>query len=93
MKEGCKYKQDLHLVDSVKKKQKKNSRTNCCSKNYEKENQGLEQMKQRQQEKPLHGQYPERVNKADVDKVNTRRWLQTSVLKAETEGFILAAQD
>lgn len=53
----------------------------------------LEQMKQRQQEKPLHGQYPERVNKCDVDKVNTRRCLQTSVLKAETEGFILAAQN
>lgn len=42
MKEGCKYKRDLHLVDSVKKtkKNKKNSRTNCCCKNYEKENQG-----------------------------------------------------
>lgn len=33
------------------------------------------------------------ANKADVDKVNTRRWLQTSVLKTGTEGFILAAQD
>lgn len=44
-------------------------------------------------EKPLHGQYPNRVNEANIDKKMTHRWLYNTGLKGETEGFILAAQD
>ena len=43
--------------------------------------------------KQMHGQYPERVTKADVDKEGTHKWLKSASLKGETEGFIIAAQD
>ena len=42
--------------------------------------------------KPLHGQYPLRTQKADVDLHDTHQWLRSARLKAETEGFIVAAQ-
>ena len=43
--------------------------------------------------KPIHGQCPYRVKKADVDKENTHKWLRSASLKGETEGFIIIAQD
>ena len=43
--------------------------------------------------KPLHGQYPLRSQKADVDLHDTHRWLRSAGLRAETEGFFVAAQD
>ena len=44
-------------------------------------------------QKPLHGKYPIRCQQADVDQTATHQWLRNLGLKAETEGFILAAQD
>ena len=41
----------------------------------------------------MHSQYPTRVNKPDVDQENPHQCLRSSVLKSETEGFIVAAQD
>ena len=43
--------------------------------------------------KPLHGKFPERVSNADIDRIKTYSWLKSSTLRAETEGFVLAAQD
>ena len=53
----------------------------------------LEDMKKEWKEKPLHGKYSLRNDHADVDKATTHQWLSSSVLKGESEGFILAAQD
>jgi len=41
----------------------------------------------------LHGKYPQRVKQAGVDQDKTHRWLKAAGLKAETEGFIIAAQN
>ena len=40
--------------------------------------------------KPLHGQYPLRCQKADINLHDTRQWMRSAGLKAETDGFIVA---
>ena len=54
---------------------------------------GLKYLESSQVEKLLHGQYPPRAYNFDVDQNKSHQRLRCSELKAETEGFILPAQD
>ena len=56
-------------------------------------NTSLEDMKKWLREKLVHGKYPLRTGRADVNRATTHQWLSSSSLKGKTEGFILAAQD
>ena len=53
----------------------------------------MSKIKGLKQSKPLHGQYAARLQNTEVDVEATLQWLSSSELKAETEGFIFAAQD
>jgi len=54
--------------------------------------QGCQQLRSKWESKALHGKCPQRVKQADVDQDKTHRWLKAACLKAEAEGFIVAAQ-
>ena len=52
-----------------------------------------EQLKEKWNEKEMHGQYPKRLEEGDVDFHRSNKWLKMAGLKSETEGLIFAAQD
>ncbi|MEO1764700.1 MAG: reverse transcriptase domain-containing protein [Cyanobacteria bacterium J06629_18] len=45
------------------------------------------------EEKALHGKFVKRIRECDVDRIATHAWLNSTGLKGETEGLIIAAQD
>ena len=90
-KESNKFASELNIEATI------NEELPCTlqAKNLKKKakQEGLKKIQEKWESKPLHGQYPKRSQQADVDKDKTHQWLRGTGLKAETEGFIMAAQD
>ena len=55
--------------------------------------QGRQQLRSKWESKALHSKYPQQVKQAGVDKDKTHGWLKAAGPKAETEGFIIIAED
>ena len=91
-KEAYKFRREIQMQDV--ETEENVSATKCARRAKEHaKKRFMEMTRENWVAKPMHGQYPERVNKADVDKEGTHKWLKSASLKGETEGFIIAAQD
>ena len=60
---------------------------------HEAKRKGLDAIRSKWEQKPLYDQYALRDSDADIDEVHTHQWLRCAGLKAEADGFIMAAQD
>ena len=91
-KKSYKFKQELNIHQN-EENDTNNSAMQARDIKKTAKKEGLKQMKQNWENKPLHGKYLLRSQKADVDQGNTHHWLRSAGLKAEIEGFIMAPQD
>jgi len=91
-KEAKKYSRELQMETLPSKEDRNITEYAKKIKKIAKEH-ATTQQKEVWRSKPLHGQYPNRVQKPDVEQSQTHRWLRSAGLKAETEGLIIAAQD
>ena len=92
-REAVKFRRELNLPDMEKTTADEPS-TNYARRTRVKAKQHAQELlKNSWEEKPLHGKYPQRLTDNDVDQIQTNKWLKTTGLNSETEGFIIAAQD
>jgi hypothetical protein len=91
-KEAKKFKKELNLPEIARKDHE--PVTNFAKRTkQEAKKLAKRRMTEIWEEKPMHGQYPKRVKKADVEQDQTHQWLRSAGLKSETEGMVMAAQN
>lgn len=91
-KEAKKFENELNIQPIVEDDNLHATKVAKKAKESAKRN-GQNKLAERYSQKALHGQYVSRYQSADVDQQATHQWLRGAGLKAETEGFITAAQD
>lgn len=91
-KQSSKFKNQINLEETTKEE---NDTATSHAKTVKKKAQEefRKKLKAKWKEKPMHGQYANRLADGDVDQQQSNKWLKTSGLKSETEGLIIAAQD